>query len=177
MCSSDLAALLVGSALRWREHGVDFGEGVAPACAVDAGVVQAGWPFLAGSAVWLWRWALHPEHRGPKWVDVANRLDVGFWPAGAAAAAGPDGRAWPTGTRFQLLVASTQAGRLQLSTLGPSALAVPAAVWAGDVPAMGSVATPMLRLDGALGMEQLCVALVHAGNHVLARRVVEVLHL
>lgn len=99
---------------------------------------------------------------------VRARLDAALLINGDVHPAA-DGRiALPSGSRFQLRLASTQAGILEVHAINPAGQSTGQPLWQVAVSAGAQVVTPMLRLAGTQGLETLRLVLVlpHGGDPV-----------
>ncbi|MES2298057.1 MAG: hypothetical protein V4582_13515 [Pseudomonadota bacterium] len=120
-----------------------------------------------------WQGFVAPVRSAP----VPARLDAHVLVAGDAHNAANGRIALPDGTRFQLRIASSRDGMLEVHAVNPYGVATGEPVWSGHVRAGSAVVTPMLRLEGARGLETLRLQLRAADDGAATERKVQIWHL
>lgn len=120
---------------------------------------------------------VQPVGLRPAFVPAAARVEAAVLVAGERHDARRGRIALPSGTRFQIDLGANRAGRLELYAINPMGVAAGSPLWSAEVGAGQRVRSPLLRLDGVLGLETMQVVLLDAAGSVVAERQVQIWHL
>ena len=113
----------------------------------------------------------------PRPAIPAPSLEASVMVGGERVAINGGRIALPSGTRFQLTVASNTSGILEVHTVNPNGVVSGGPLWSGPVRAGGTLETPGLRLEGARGLETVVLVLRSVGGEKVAQRQVQIWHL